>query len=102
VARGVGDESALSQGLQGLAPLYWLEGNLTATASVAEEALAEARAIGCATQISLSLWMLIFTSCLQGDLTTAREYCVQALALATEDDSVTAPLPDAIRVPDTG
>jgi hypothetical protein len=84
VARSVGDKSVLSQGLEGLAPLYWQEGNLTAAASVAEEALAEARAIGSVTQVFLSMWMLMFTSCLQGDLAKAREYCVQALAYSRE------------------
>jgi predicted ATPase len=84
VARSVGDKSVLSQGLEGLAPLYWLEGNLTTAASVAEEALVEARAIGSATQIFLSMGMLVFTACLQGDLTTARGYCVQVLAYSRE------------------
>jgi class 3 adenylate cyclase len=84
VARSVGDKSVLSQGLEGLAPLYWQEGNLTAAASVAEEALVEASAIGSVTQIFLSIGMLMFTSCLQGDLATARGYCLQALAYSRE------------------
>jgi predicted ATPase/class 3 adenylate cyclase len=84
VARSVGDKSVLSQGLEGLAPLYWLEGNLSAAASVAAEALAEARAIGSVTQVFLSLAMLIFTSCLQGDLAKAKGYCFEALAYARE------------------
>jgi hypothetical protein len=70
--------------LQGLAPFYQAEGDLTAAASVAQEALADARAIGSATQVFLSLFALVGTACLRGDLTTAREYCVQALAYARE------------------
>src|SRR5258708_1007829 len=65
VARQVGDKSVLSQGLEGLAPLYWLEGNLTAAEAVAAEALLAARAIGSVTQIFLSLLMLVGTACLQ-------------------------------------
>jgi hypothetical protein len=84
VARSVGDKSVLSNGLAGTAPFYWLEGNLTAAASVAEEALAAAHAIGSVIQVFLSLLMLIFTACLQGDLPTAREYCAQVLAYARE------------------
>jgi predicted ATPase len=84
VARSVGDKSVLSQGLEGLAPLYWLEGNLTTAASVAEEALAEARAIGSVTQVFLSLGMLIFTSSFQGDLAQARGHCFEALVYARE------------------
>jgi predicted ATPase/DNA-binding XRE family transcriptional regulator len=83
VARSVGDRSVLSLGLGGMASFYWGEGNLTA-ASLAEEALAEARAIGSVTQVFLSLTMLIFTACLQGDLATAREYCVQVVAYTRE------------------
>jgi predicted ATPase/class 3 adenylate cyclase len=84
VARGVGDKSVLSMGLGGMAPFYWLEGNLAAAASAAEEALGEARAIGSVVQVFLSLFMLIFTACLQGDLATAREYCVQVVAYTRE------------------
>jgi predicted ATPase/class 3 adenylate cyclase len=84
VARSVGDKSVLSQGLQGLAPLYWLEDNLATAASVAEEALAEARAIGSVTQVFLALGMLIFTSILQGDLAQARGHCFEVLAYARE------------------
>jgi hypothetical protein len=75
-------------GLGAMAPFYWLEGNLAAAASVAEEALAEARAIGGVTQVFLSLFMLIFTACLQGDLETAKEYCVQVVAYTRETGSL--------------
>src|SRR5262249_20583284 len=46
VARSVGDKSVLSQGLFGLATDNVLEGDLAAAVPPAEEALAEARAIG--------------------------------------------------------
>jgi non-specific serine/threonine protein kinase len=84
VARSVGDRSVLSQGLEGLAPLYWVEENLTAAASVAEEALEDARAIGSVTQVFLSLFMLVGNSCLQGDLAKAKGYCLQIEALCRE------------------
>ncbi len=79
VARSVGDKSVLSLGLAGMAPFYWLEGNLTAAASLAEEALGEARAIGSVYQVFIALLILVGTSCLQGDLAKARRYCVEAL-----------------------
>jgi predicted ATPase/DNA-binding SARP family transcriptional activator len=44
VARSVGDKSVLSQGLIGLVTDHLIEGNVTAAAPVAAEALAEARA----------------------------------------------------------
>ncbi len=88
VARQVGDKSVLSQGLEGLAPLYWLEGNLTAAEAVAAEALLAARAIGSVTQIFLSLLMLVGTACLQHALAKAKAYCDQAADYARETGAV--------------
>jgi MalT-like TPR region len=84
VARSVGDRSVLSQGLFGLATDNVLEGNLTAAVPAAEEALAEARAIGSVMNMILSLLVLVTVSCSQGDLTNANRYGFQALALARE------------------
>jgi len=84
VARGVGDKNLLSPVLTGLAPFYWLEGNLTAAVSAAEEGLAEARAIGSVKNVFNSLLIFIFVSCLQGDLAKARGHCFEMLAYSRE------------------
>jgi hypothetical protein len=80
----VGDRSILSQGLIGLAPFYQLEGKLTEAASVAEEALAAARAIRDFVHEMLSLMLLVMTLCLQSDLVKAKGYCYQALDIVRE------------------
>jgi predicted ATPase/DNA-binding SARP family transcriptional activator len=84
IARRVGDKSVLSEGLRELGPLYFAEGNLTAAASVTEEALAEARAIGSIVQVFLPLLQLVLISCLQNDPSRAKGYCLELWALARE------------------
>jgi hypothetical protein len=77
----------LSQGLIGLVTDHLLEGNVTAAAPVAAEALAEARAIGSATHVMLSLLQLVIITCFQGDRAKAKRYCLQVLAFARETGS---------------
>jgi predicted ATPase/DNA-binding XRE family transcriptional regulator len=87
VARRVGDKSVLCQALFGLVTDHILEGNLTVAAPVAEEALAEAHAIGSVTHIFLLLLQLVIISCYQRDPAKAKGYCFQALAFARETGS---------------
>jgi predicted ATPase/DNA-binding SARP family transcriptional activator len=84
LARTVGDKSILSQGLDGMGGVYFLEGKLTEAARVCEEGLAEARAIGDFVHLMLSLLLLAVVTCLQGDTVKAKEYGFQVLTLARE------------------
>jgi predicted ATPase len=92
IARSVGDKSMLSQGLEGLAFLYALEGNLAAAGPLAAEALSEARAIGAVTQIFLSLLVLAIIASLQGDQAAARGRCLELFALARQSGSTNVQL----------
>jgi predicted ATPase/class 3 adenylate cyclase len=92
IARSVGDKSLLSQGLEGLAFLYALEGNLAAAGPLAAEALSEARAIGAVTQIFLSLLVLAIIASLQGDQGAARGHCLELFALARQSGSTNVQL----------
>ena len=87
VARSVGDKSVLSEGLRELGSLYYAEGNLTAAASVIEEALAEARAIRSLFSVVLALCELVSISCLQNDRAKAKGYCFELWALVRETGS---------------
>jgi hypothetical protein len=84
VARTVGDKSILSEGLHYLGGLYSIEGDLTAAASLEEEAMVEARAIGSVIHIFLASFDLVAISCLQNDSAKAKGYCSEILALARE------------------
>jgi len=84
VARSVGDKSVLSFGLIQLTSTYLMEGNFIAAAPAVEEALAEARLIRSVSYTTLSLLLLIFITCLQGDLANVKGYCLELLSLARE------------------
>ena len=86
-ARNVGDKSMLSDGLRELVPLYYAEGDLTTAASLTEEALAEARAIGGIMYIFLALFQLVIISCLQNDPAKAKGYCFEAWTLGKDTGS---------------
>jgi len=90
VARSVGDRNVLSEGLQRLAFLYLVEGDLSAAWPLAAEALKEARAIGSAIQIFLSLLVLADISCLRGDQSAAKGYCLDLFVLARDTGSAVA------------
>ncbi len=77
----------LSEGLRELGSVYCAEGDLTAGASVIEEALAEARAIGSIIQVFLALLQLAIVSCLQNDPAKAKGYCLELWALVRETGS---------------
>jgi non-specific serine/threonine protein kinase len=87
VARGVGDQSVLSQALVGLAFMKVMSGNLPTAAQMAAEALAAARAIRSVTQIFLSLLVSSVVTGLRGDAAAARSYCLELFALARDTGS---------------
>jgi hypothetical protein len=62
-----------------------MKGNLAAATSVAEEALAEARAIGSVTHVLLSFLILSIITSFQGDLAKAKGYCFDLLAYTREN-----------------
>jgi hypothetical protein len=64
-----------------LGSLYYWE-DLTRAQRVTEESLTEARAIGSKMVAFLALLQLVFVSCLQNDLTKAKGYCFDVLAVA--------------------
>jgi len=70
-----------------LGSVYCAEGNLTAAASLTEEALAEARAIGSIVQVVLALLQLVIVSCLQNDPAKAKGYCFELGVLVRETGS---------------
>jgi hypothetical protein len=84
VARSIGDKPTLCQGLNGLAASYLTIGDLSAAASTAEEAWAEARAIESATQTLLAFLVLVLIACAQGDLAKGKAYCAEVISLARE------------------
>jgi tetratricopeptide (TPR) repeat protein len=84
VARKAGDKSVLSEGLRELGSAYYAEGRLAEAASVIEEALAEARAIGSIIHVVLALIELVSISCLQNDPVKAKGYCFELWALARD------------------
>jgi predicted ATPase/class 3 adenylate cyclase len=88
VARSVGDRNVLSEGLQRLAFLYLIEGDLPAAWPLADDALTEARAIGSVTQIALAQIDLALISSLRGDQAAAKGYCFDMFALARETGSI--------------
>jgi predicted ATPase/DNA-binding XRE family transcriptional regulator len=90
VARRVGDKSVLSEGLRELGSVYYLEGNLTAAVSIAEEALAEARAIGSIGQVVLALFQLVVISCSQNNPAKAKGYCFELGAIGRETGALMA------------
>src|SRR5262249_10742430 len=87
VARRAGDKSVLSEGLRTLGSVYYVEGDLTAAAEVAEEALAEAHAIGSLVNVLLALYELVVLACLRNDPAKAKGYCVEFWALGRERGS---------------
>jgi predicted ATPase/class 3 adenylate cyclase len=87
VARNAGDKAVLSEGLRELGSVYYLQGNLTAAASLTEEALAEARAIGSIGQVVLALLQLVVFSCLQNDPAKAKGCSLELWALGKETGS---------------
>ena len=90
VARNVGDKAVLSEGLRELGSVYYLQGNLTAAVSIAEEALAEARAIGSISQVVLALFQLVIISCSQNDPAKAKHYCFELGAIGRETGTLMA------------
>ena len=70
-----------------VASLYAFEGNLTVAASLEEEALAEARAMGSFVHKFLALFQLVTISCLQNDLAKAKGYCSEVWALVRDTGS---------------
>jgi predicted ATPase/DNA-binding SARP family transcriptional activator len=87
IARRVGDKSVLSDGLRELGTLYFSERDLTVAASITEDALAEARAIGSIGQVFLAMLQLVIISCLQNDPVKAKTYCFEVWALGKETAS---------------
>ena len=87
VARRVGDKAVLSEGLRELGSVYYGTGHLTEAASVIEEALAEARAIGSIFSVILALAELVIISCLQNDPLKAKGYCLELWAIGKETGS---------------
>jgi len=84
VARSVGDKYLLGFVLLGLAGQYLVEGNLAEAEAVAKEALLEVQATGGGVYMLLTLYGLVVITCLQGDSTKARGYCLQLATLARE------------------
>jgi predicted ATPase/transcriptional regulator with XRE-family HTH domain len=84
VARRVGDKMLLSEGLRELGSVYQALGNLTAAASLIEEAMVEARAIGSILSVGLALSELVGISCLQNDPAKAKGYCLELWAFSKE------------------
>jgi predicted ATPase/class 3 adenylate cyclase len=90
VARNAGDKAVLSEGLRELGSVYYLQGNLTAAVSIAEESLVEARAVGSIGQVVLALLQLVVISCSQKDQARAKGYCFQLWAIGRETGSLFA------------
>src|SRR5262249_32664298 len=80
LARRIGDKIVLSEGLRELGGVYLAAGDLTAAATLAEEALAEAHAIGNSSQLFFALLQLVIIACLQNDPAKAKGYCLDLWA----------------------
>ena len=87
LARRVGDKNVLSDGLRELGSVYSAEGDLTMAVRVAEEALAEARAIGSIYSVFLALLQLAVISCLQNDSAKAKDYCFELWSIGRDTGS---------------
>ncbi len=87
VARRVGDKNVLSDGLRELGAVYYATGDLSAAASVTEEALMEARAIGDVLHVFLAFLQLVVISCLQNDPAKAKGYGFELWSLCKETGS---------------
>jgi hypothetical protein len=87
LARHIGDKAVLSEGLRELGSLYYVEGNLTTAASLTEEALANARAIGSLLTVFLALTQLVIISCLQNDPAKAKGYCLELWVIGKDTGS---------------
>jgi hypothetical protein len=73
-----------------IALVYLAEEGPTAAASVTEQALAEARAIGSIVQVVLALLQLVTIKCYQGDPAKAKGYCLELWALVRDTGSAFA------------
>jgi hypothetical protein len=87
LARRLGDNYVLSEGLRELGSIYYVAGDLAAAESLTQEALAHGRALGSLPSVFLALGQLVVISCLQNDAGKAKRYGGEAWALGKDTGS---------------